>query len=68
MSCITKGSSHQGNFNDPDYIFRDIKTNKLIGFEIVFYKWNVLDSFKNTSNIKEFAKNKYSASALLMIE
>lgn len=56
ISCITKGSSHQGSFNGPDYIFKDIKTNKLIGFEIVSYKWNVFDSFKNTNNIKEFAK------------
>lgn len=56
ISCITKGSLHQGSFNGPDYIFKDIKANKLIGFEIVSYKWNIFDSFRDISNIKKFAK------------
>ncbi|MGL5358076.1 MAG: hypothetical protein ACRC9U_03420 [Metamycoplasmataceae bacterium] len=53
-----KGSKKQGKFNGPDYIFKDIKNNKLIGFEISSYKWNLINSFREIEQAKKFAKKK----------
>ena len=53
-SCVLKGSSLQGKYNGPDYIFKD-KSNKTIGFEITSYKWNIHNSFKEMESVKKFA-------------
>lgn len=55
---FTKGSIEQGKYDGPDYIFKNTKNNKLIGFEIVSYKWNFLNSFREIAQVKKFAKNK----------
>ena len=47
---------NQGNFNGPDYIFKDLN-NRLIGLEIVSYSWNLHRSFKSHDFAIKFAKN-----------
>lgn len=50
-----KGDQDQGIYNGPDYIFEDVKTKELIGFEIVSYKWNVFTSFRNVEQVEKHA-------------
>ena len=55
-SIILSNSSNQGKYNGPDYIFKNIKTNEIIGLEIVSWKWNLFDSFKKEEEVKKYAK------------
>lgn len=55
---FTKGNKEQGKYNGPDYIFKDKQNKMLIGFEIISYKWNIIDSFKEIEQAKKFARNK----------
>ncbi len=56
-SSTTKSSKEQGKENGPDFIFKDKTNNKLIGFEIVSYKWNITNQFKKDEQAINFFKD-----------
>ncbi len=43
---IISGSKEQGKLNDLNYIFKNIINNKILGLEIISWKWNIFHSFK----------------------
>lgn len=57
---MSKGSSNQGKFNGPDFIFNDIRNNKLIGLEIVSYGWSVIKGINNEKYMKEYARELFN--------
>lgn len=58
VETFEKGNKNQGNFNGPDFIFQNVLTKELIGFEVVSYKWNIFSTFKDSETAEKFAKEK----------
>lgn len=58
INANNQNSSNQGKYNGPDFIFKDTKNEKIIGLEIVSWKWNTLNSFKKINQVKKYTKSK----------
>ncbi len=53
-----QNTKSQGKINGPDFIFKDTKTNKKVGFEITSFSWNVMIGVRELKQIKKIASKK----------